>query len=141
MEKIARFPGGEEGAEWRHVSGCHGFFWSRISIICKWRRLFWGTDCQRSPKSLSSAQAASLCSACIERTRNGLQGEHFVRCCHSTHILLFRGFPGVAGGRSPAVCDPNPPRPSARCRCDNFRLFLPILGYLAHPFGPPDPVA
>ena len=26
MEKIARFPGGEKGAESCHVSGCHGFF-------------------------------------------------------------------------------------------------------------------
>ena len=33
------------------------------SIMCKWTRPFWGTDGRRSPKSLSSAQAASLCSA------------------------------------------------------------------------------
>ena len=32
----------------------------------------------------------------------------FVRCCHSTHSLLFRGFLGVAGGGSAAVCDPKP---------------------------------
>ena len=29
-------------------------------------------------------------------TRKCLQGEHFVRCCHRTHRLFFRGFPGVA---------------------------------------------
>ena len=39
------------------------------SIMCKWTRPFWGTDCRRAPKSLSSAQAASLCSAGIERAR------------------------------------------------------------------------
>ena len=57
-----------------------------------------GTDCWRCPKSLSSAQAAPLCSALIQRTRKCLQNEHFVRCCHSTHKLLFRRFPGVGGG-------------------------------------------
>ena len=68
------------------------------STMCKWTQLFWGTGCQRSPKSLSSAQAASLCSAGIERARKCLQAEHFVRCCHSTRSLLFRGSPGVARG-------------------------------------------
>ena len=58
-----------------------------LFIARTWTRLFWGTDCWRSPK------AASLCSASIERTR-----EHLVRCCHSTHSLLFTGFPGVAAG-------------------------------------------
>ena len=51
-------------------------------------------------KSLSSGQAASLCSAGIERTRKCLQGEHCVRCCHSAHSLVFRGFQVVVeGGR------------------------------------------
>ena len=41
----------------------------------------------------------SLQSAGIERTRMCLQGEHFVRCCHSTHSLLFGGFSrGCWGG-------------------------------------------
>ena len=44
------------------------------SIMCKWTRPFWGTDCRRAPKSLSSDQAAPLCSAGIERARKGLQG-------------------------------------------------------------------
>ena len=44
------------------------------STMCKWMRLFWGTDCRRSPKSVSSAQAAPLCSAGIERARKCLQG-------------------------------------------------------------------
>ena len=66
-------------------------------LMCKWTWPFWGTDCRRSLKSLSSAQAASLCSAGIERAlRKCLQGEHFVRCCHDTHGLLFRGLPGRA---------------------------------------------
>ena len=68
------------------------------NVMCKWTRPFWGADCQRSPESLSSAQAASLCSAGIERTAKCLQGEQFLRCCHSTHSLLFRVFVGVAGG-------------------------------------------
>ena len=46
----------------------------------------------------SSAQVASLCNAGIEKTRKCLQGVHFVRCCHSTHSLLVRGFPGLPGG-------------------------------------------
>ena len=72
------------------------------SIMCRWTRPFWGTDCQRSRKGLSSAQAASLCSAGIERAQECLQGEHFVR--------------GSPGGS--AVCDPNPPRPFARYRSE-----------------------
>ena len=39
--------------------------------------------------------AAPLCSVGIERARKGSQGWHFVRCCHSTHSLLFRGPAGV----------------------------------------------
>ena len=34
--------------------------------MCKWTRLFWGTDCRRAPKSLSSAQATPLGSTSIE---------------------------------------------------------------------------
>ena len=37
-------------------------------------------------------------SAGIERARKCLQGEHFVRCCHSTYSLLFSGFRGSSGG-------------------------------------------
>ena len=85
-------------------------------FMCKWTRTFWGTDCWR-PKNLSSTEAASRCSAGIERARNCLQGEHFARCCHSAHGLLFKGSLEVARG-SAAVCDPNPPRPLAR-----YRLF------------------
>ena len=52
----------------------------------------------RSRGQTASAQAASLCSAGIERARKRLRGEHFVRCCRTTHCLLLRGFPGVARG-------------------------------------------
>ena len=45
-----------------------------------------------------------------ERTRKCLQGENFVRCCYSTHSLLFRAFGGCQG-ESAAACDPNPLRP------------------------------
>ena len=34
-----------------------------------------------------------------------------MRCCHSTHGLLFTRSAGVTRGVSAAVCDPNPPRP------------------------------
>ena len=81
--------------------------------MCKWTRPFWGTDCRRSPKSLSSARAASLYSLSIERAQKCLQGKHFVSCGHSSHSLLFGCFLGSPGG-SAAVCDPNPPRPFAR---------------------------
>ena len=57
-----------------------------------------------------------LCSAGIERARKCLQGFHFMRCCHSTHGLHFRGSVGVTRGGAAAVCDPNPPRPFARYR-------------------------
>ena len=45
-----------------------------LSIMCKWTRPFWATDCRRAPKGLSSAQAAPLCSAGIERAGKCLQG-------------------------------------------------------------------
>ena len=60
-----------------------------------------------------------MCSAGIGRTRKCLQGEHFVRCCHSIHSLFFRVFSGVVGG-SAAVCDPNPPRLSLGTDSYNF---------------------
>ena len=74
-----------------------------VKIIFKllhsqWTRPFWGTDCQRSPKSLSSAQAASLCSAGIKRSRKCLQGGHFVICCHSGYVRP-HSTAGVGGGR------------------------------------------
>ena len=45
-----------------------------LSIMCKWTRPLWGTDCRRAPKSLSSAQAAPVCSAGIKRAWKCLQG-------------------------------------------------------------------
>ena len=66
--------------------------------MCKWMRPFWGTDCRSAPKSLSSAQTAPLCSAGSERARKCSQGYHFLRCCHSTHGLLFRGSAGITRG-------------------------------------------
>ena len=63
------------------------------STTCKWTRPFSGTGCRRAPKALSSAQAAPLCSAGIERARNCLQALHFLRCRHSAHGLLFRAQP------------------------------------------------
>ena len=68
------------------------------SVMCKWTRPFWGTDCRRAPKSLFSAQTAPLSSAGIERAQKCLQGQHVVRCCHSAHGLLFRDSAGVTRG-------------------------------------------
>ena len=42
------------------------------STMRKWTQPFWGTDCWRSPTSFSSAQAASLCSAGIEKVPGGV---------------------------------------------------------------------
>ena len=67
-----------------------------FSIMCKWTQPFRGTDCRKSSESLSSADSSSLCSAGIERARKCLQGDHFVRCCHSTYSL--QGFSGVVRG-------------------------------------------
>ena len=88
------------------------------SIMCKWTRPFWGTDCRRSPKSLSSAQAASLCSAGIERARECLQGYHFEMLSQYPQSAFYGVLRGSRVG-SAAVCDPNPPRPFARSRWKN----------------------
>ena len=48
---------------------CEGTSPVRIELLStpsKLTRPFWGTDCRRSPQSVSSAQAASLCSAGME---------------------------------------------------------------------------
>ena len=88
-----------------------------------------GTDCRRSPKSLSSAQAASLCSARIEKTRTCLQGDHFVRCCHRIPPSAFQGFSGLAGAGG--VSSSLRPKPSAsiclvqRVRSGRERSFGP----------------
>ena len=65
------------------------------------------TDSLEVTKGLSMAQAASLCSAGMERAQKCLQGEHFVRCCQSTHSLLqeFSKGCGGGGGGSAAVCN------------------------------------
>ena len=44
------------------------------------------------------------------------RGEHFVRCCHSAHSLLHKGFPGGRQGGLSSSCDPNPACPFARFR-------------------------
>ena len=49
----------------------------------------------------SSAQAASLCRAGIERMRKCLQGENCVRHCHSTHTVCFQGFLGEGQQKFP----------------------------------------
>ena len=54
---------------------------SHSSIVCKWTRPFWGTDCWKAPKSLSSAQTAPLSSAGIERAR---------KCLHSDILFPYR---------------------------------------------------
>ena len=74
----------------------------------------WGTDCRRS---LGRAARAS---PPLQRQQWESSKVHaglvFLRCCHSTHGLLFRGSAGITPGGSAAVCDPNPPRPFARYR-------------------------
>ena len=52
-----------------------------------------------------------------------------MRCCHSTHSLLFRDSLRVAGG-SAAVCGPNPSRPFARSR-ENGVPVLKVRGQMA----------
>ena len=61
-------------------------------------------------------QAASLCSAGIERTRKMLAGWAFCEMLSQYAQSAFRGFPGGPQRGSAAVCDPNPPRPFARYR-------------------------
>ena len=62
------------------------------SRMCKWMRPFWGTDCRRARKSLSSAQAAPLCSAGIETARECLQGEHSLEMLSQYPRSVFQGF-------------------------------------------------
>ena len=40
------------------------------SIMCKWTRPFWGTDCRTAP---NRPRQPPLCSACVERARNCFQ--------------------------------------------------------------------
>ena len=69
---------------------------------------------ETTQKPILGPGSRSFCSAGIERNRKRLQGEHLVRCRHSTHSQLVRGFPGGCRWGSAALCDPNPPRPFAR---------------------------
>ena len=85
------------------------------SIMCKWTQPFRGTDCRTSPKSLSSAQAASLGSAGSERAQKCLQGEHLVGCTLPT-VCSSGIFWGRKGGGSAAVCDRNLAHPFAQYR-------------------------
>ena len=69
--------------------------------MCKWTQPFWGTDCRRSSKSLSSAQAASLCSAGIERAGKCLQGVSMLRDAVTVPTVCFPGvLRGCRGGSS-----------------------------------------
>ena len=67
------------------------------STMCKWTRPFWGTGCRRSPKSLSSAQAASLCSAGIESSKV-LAGLAFCEMPSQYPLSAFQALSGVPGG-------------------------------------------
>ena len=65
------------------------------------------------------AQAAPLCSAGIERERESSKVLAGLAFCEMMSQYPRSAFQGLCGGhqrRSVAVCDPNPPRPFARCR-------------------------
>ena len=83
------------------------------SLQCANGRGRFGGQTAGAPTSLSSARAAPLCSAGIERARKCWQGKYFVRCCHSPHGLLFRGSAGVT---REGVSSSLRPEPSA-CVC------------------------
>ena len=79
----------------------------------------WWTDCWRSPKAFPWLRQPLLAVPALRELEKCLQGEFFVRCCHSTYRLLVRASPGVAREAqqpSAAVCDPDPPCPFARYR-------------------------
>ena len=82
--------------------------------MCKWAQQSCG--CRRSPKSLSSAQAASLCCAGIEKARKCFQGEHVVTCEMLSQYpqSAFQGFAGVGRGvPGGGVSSSLRPKPSA----------------------------
>ena len=55
-----------------------------------------GTEHGRGVSSLLGLAPGGL--GTCQRARKCQQGEHFVRCCHSTHSLLFRDFREVTRG-------------------------------------------
>ena len=66
-----------------------------LSTICKWTRPFWGTDCRRSPKSLSSAQAASLLQCQHWESSKVLAGFAFCEMPSQYPQCAFQGLSGV----------------------------------------------
>ena len=68
------------------------------SIMCKWTRPFWGTDCRRAPKSLSSAQATLLCSSKHWESSKVLAGLAFCEMRSQYPWSAFRGCARVTRG-------------------------------------------
>ena len=85
------------------------------------RRRFGGQTAGDHRKAFPRPRQPLFAVPALRELDSALQGEHFMRCRHSTHSLLFRGFRGQAG--STAVCDPNPLRPFARYKLGHEMQF------------------
>ena len=82
-----------------------------VSIMCKWTQPFLWTDCQRSPKSLSSAQTASLCTASMDRVRKCLRVDSIYWDAVTVPTVCFSGV--VRGRQGGGVSSRLRPTPSA----------------------------
>ena len=70
------------------------------SIMCKWPRPFWGTDCQRAPKSLCSAQVALFAVPALRsQSSKVLAGSAFCEMPSQYPRSAFQGLCGCQGGQ------------------------------------------
>ena len=60
------------------------------SIMCKWTRPFWGTDCRRAPKGLPRLRQPLFAARALIELDSACRVSILLRCCRSTHGLLFR---------------------------------------------------
>ena len=81
------------------------------SIMCKWTRPFWGTDCRRAPKSLSSAPRQPLFAVpALRELESACRVSILWDAVQTVPTgLLFRDSAGVAKGLSSSLR----PKPSA----------------------------
>ena len=90
--------------------GAYHFVDNKISIIivCKWTQPFWGTDCRRAPKSLSSAQAAPFAAPTLRELESACRVSIFWDAVTVSTVC----FSGVLRGSPEGVSSSLRPKPS-----------------------------